>query len=166
MALLLRAVRKRRWDPSEAPWLTKGRMQADALGDLNTTEDTLFVYLVKKDKSNFNQIITALAATRDTLQNVDYALFDFQVLGSVSIEFKEVKGTTADVIVNSWHLDLIKLSPEKLLELAYAIFNHAEIGRFPKIQVIPLVVEAMKSGHLDQANLGDKVLKEVNKYLG
>jgi hypothetical protein len=87
--LLLRGIRKRRWSTDTTDksisWLSNGEIQSDALGDLNTSNNTLSVWYVEDDQSNLDQVITALASNRDAISNLDYVLFDISLVNSIQI---------------------------------------------------------------------------------
>ena len=81
MPFVLRKIRKSKWwKHPGVPWLAHSDLQADALGDLQTSSNQLSVYHIEDDKSNLEQIVTALAASRDTIANLDYALLDLQIV--------------------------------------------------------------------------------------
>jgi hypothetical protein len=81
MPFFLRTIRKARWYNVEGvSWLEKGDIQADPLADLNTKGNELSVWLVENDRSNLEQVVTALAATRTDISNLDYALLDVRLL--------------------------------------------------------------------------------------
>ena len=87
MPFILRTIRKSKWYKHErVPWLVEGELQADALGDLRTSDNELSVWLVEDDESNLEQVVTALAVTRQRISNVDYALFDLQFLSELNIK--------------------------------------------------------------------------------
>ena len=68
MPLFLRIIRKAKWYKNEqVPWLPEGELQADTLTDLSTKSNELSVWHIEDDRSNLEQVVTALAAGRDHL---------------------------------------------------------------------------------------------------
>jgi hypothetical protein len=72
MPFILRTIRKDRWYRIEdVPWLEEGDIHADPLADLNTKANELSVWLIEDDRSNLNRVVSALAATRTHISNLD-----------------------------------------------------------------------------------------------
>lgn len=93
MPLVLRKIRKSKWYKTErVSWLEEGQLQADALADLKTTNNELSVWHIEDDKSNLEEVVAALAANCDDVSNLDYALFDQQLLSEIDIRIKATKG--------------------------------------------------------------------------
>lgn len=160
---ILRKIRKSKWYKHErVPWLAEGELQADALGDLQTSNNELSVWQVEDDRSNLERIITALAANSDHISNLDYALFDAQVLLELNIQSKHSRGNTPDEEANVWHLDLIQLSAQKLMKLAKAIMTDGEKVRFLPKELLQSIRQAMTSGQIDRAKLKQDVLVKVD----
>jgi hypothetical protein len=120
MPFVLRKVRKAKWYKHEnVPWLKAGELQADALGDLYTENNTLSVWLVTNDKSNLQRIAAALAGNCEYLSNLDYALLNVELIADLNIKIVQKAGDSADDTANnSWHYDLTELSAMDLLALA------------------------------------------------
>jgi hypothetical protein len=75
-------IRQTRWDvPEDAEWLSEDDIPADPLGDFaNTTCNSLSVWLVNEDKANFTRVVTAMAASRERIDKLDYVLFREELL--------------------------------------------------------------------------------------
>jgi hypothetical protein len=154
VSLVLRKIRKSKWYKSESvPWLAAEDLQSDALVDLATKGNKLSVYLVNDDHSNLDQIITALSANCDYISDFEYAIFDKSELIRIGIEMDNTEGDTADLLVNSWHYDLIELSAAKIMALASIISNLSKRERVLSKRVLKMVVKAIASGQLDRAKL-------------
>ncbi len=113
-----------------------GGLQADALKNFKTSENTLSVFKVDEDnrQESVIRILVALACGRQSLDKVDYALFDSDIIKKLDIQFDEIEGTTPDQAVNKLHIDLKKLSGNLICELAKSIQNSGEIDRlYPKV---------------------------------
>lgn len=163
MPQLLRAIRKTRWyNSSNITWLTRGEIQADPLGDLATSQNTLSVWQVEDDGSNLEQIITALASGRDSISNLDYAVFDLNLLCGIGIDIKDEPGVTPYEKANIWHKDLIELTGRKLVKLAEAMLTNAEIKRISEKEILRLIKEAVANGRIAQAKLKPSISKKLD----
>ena len=114
-----------------------GDVQADALFDLRTFSNALSVWMIEENRGNLNRIIAALAAGRETVDKLDYALIERQRLDELGIRLVQVNGVSCDDQENlRWHQDLQGLSGVKLVGLAYIIQEYASSracrrGRWP-----------------------------------
>ena len=162
MQLFLRQIRKSKWYRHEGvSWLPEDELQADTLDDLHTTDNAMSVWFVADDRSNINDIVCALAAGRDSLANLDFALFDVEIALSLEIPTKSTFGATLDEKVNEWRRELVHLTARKLLDLAKAISSTGQICRISKKNITELVREAVKSRKVDPAKLSDGVLNGI-----
>lgn len=159
MPLVLRKIRKSKWYKHEGvAWLAEGELQSDALTDLSTNNNELSVWYIKDDKSNLARIVAALAANSDHVSNLDYALFNEQVLSEIGIKVEKRKGATIDEEANtSWHCELVELSASRLMELAKAILTKAEKKRVQEKEVRELIKQSLNSGHIDKTKLKTRV---------
>ncbi|MDA2926836.1 hypothetical protein MYX78_06320 [Acidobacteria bacterium AH-259-G07] len=153
MPFVLRTIRKARW--YKPLWLSPTDIPADPLGDLQTKDNCLSVWKIQEDYSNWDLVITALAANRQYLSNLDYAVFDEKLILEHEIRTQPSRGVTPLVEVNDWHLDLVELSGHKLVSLTKSIMENAKIGRVPEKNIIELLREALKAGQIraDQLRL-------------
>lgn len=159
MPFILRTIRKARWYKIEdVSWLEKGDVPADPLADLNTKANELSVWLIEDDRSNLNQVVTALAATRTHISNLDYALLDMQLLPELNIKVRHTTGGTPDEKANvSWHRDLVELSAFKVVELAKSILAKAERKRVPETEIRRLIIQAIASGRIEPTKLQESI---------
>jgi hypothetical protein len=159
--LILRSIRKARWYNEDLPWLAPDEPQADVLADLNTSQNTLSVWLIEDDRSNLERVITALAANRNRPSNFDYAIIDRQFLDGIGVKFDHEPGQTPDRDVNRWHLDMIELSASGLLMFARTLYAHAQKERILEKRIRHLITEAVNSGHLDRSELRATMLGKL-----
>ena len=104
---LLRKIEKNRWMPEA--YVAQDDVPADALRDLQTGSNKLSVWLIEEDKSDLERIVVALAAMRNVLSNLDYALLDSGILDKINIKMSDSLGNSPDLTANSrWHRDLIR----------------------------------------------------------
>jgi hypothetical protein len=167
---LLRAIRKAKWyrENPDLQWFIQDELQADALYDLKTENNTLSVWHIVDDHSNKEQIVTALAATRQYATQFDYFLIQEYFIHEINIKISEVVGDSPDRMINSWHRDLIELSAEKLMRLAKTIQLNAEIGRIPSPDIRRSLAQAMLAARLDSTkmHLTAEALAGIIKLIG
>lgn len=150
MTLLLRTVRQNRWYRSEAdPWLIKGDVPADPLGDLATNQNRLSVWEVATDRANIERIVRAVAVGRDRVADMGYVLFDSTFLPA-GISIEQTKGTTPDEDANAWHRDLVDLSGSKLVALTKAILENGESDTLLKRRLLELIEDGIQAKELPE----------------
>ena len=94
MARFLRVVRQARWSrPTWAPNLPL-KWQGAALGDLQTTNNVLSVYLVDTQEMT-DQVVAALAANRDNISHLDYATINVGFLSALNLQAVQEDGRTS-----------------------------------------------------------------------
>lgn len=167
MPHFLRQINKSKWYRNPGvPWLGEGELQADALRDLKTTGNELSVYHVQEGETNLVQIITALAAGRDSVANFDYALISQEVVTTLQIKVKQSPGETRDATVNEWHRDLCELSADKVMDLARAIQNEADKRRILGKKLLGHLREAIRSGRIDRDRLKPQLKAKLEQTQG
>jgi hypothetical protein len=165
---VLRLVRQSHWDsPEKYDWLAKGEIPADPLADFaNTTENRLSVWFVSDDEATLNDVLTALAASREKADKIDYLLFPVDHLKVAGIETREADGHTPDEQVNRLHRDLIHLSGTKVLALVTAVWhNNLVPKRIDERRAVQFVAEAVRSGRISLEKLRPKLRDEVRLCL-
>ena len=166
MPFILRKIRKARWYTEGISWLEEGEIHADPLADLYTKDNELSIWLVEDDRSNIDQIVTALAANRTHISNLDYALLDLRLLSSLNIKIKYTIGGTPDENTNAlWHRDLVELSALKVVELAKMILAEAERKRIPEREVRRLMTGAVASGRIERTKLKESLRDKIDKLI-
>ena len=138
-------------------------MPADPLADFaNTTENRLSVWFVGDDERNLNDVLAALAASREKADKLDYLLFPLDHLALAGIETRETDGHTPDGDVNALHRDLVHLSAAKVLALATAVWQK-NLGpkRTDERRAVQFVSEAVRSGRILLERLRPKLRDEV-----
>ncbi len=163
MPLFLRQIKNSKWYRHEGvPWLPPGELQADALGDLHTHDNKLSVWHVDDGRSNLHRVLAAIAAGRDHLSNVDYALVDASVIAGLNIPIEPSPGSTPDEDANSlWHRNFIELTRTKLLELAEAIAPQPARARLLAKEVAELLLQSLESGILSRSGIKPELLKRL-----
>ncbi len=156
MPLLLRTIARSRW--YEEPWLEEGKAPASALGDLRPKENKLSFWHVEDDKSNLHQVVSAIAAGRESPTHFDYALFDQTLLTKIGVRIKQTAGDSFHKEADEyWHHDTAKLSAENVAQIANIIMEHGTRERIWKREVTRLVKQAVTSGIIDVNPLKDRL---------
>lgn len=157
MALALRIIRKSRWYLKPA-WLSPDDLQADALADLGTKNNKLFLWYIYDNRSNLDRIIAALAAKRDVISNFDFILFDQIILKKNSIKFIKTKGISLDEEANElWHFDLYELSASSILKLALSLAKKGELNRIPERKIKDYLTKAIIEGTISYEQLSKNI---------
>jgi len=146
--------------------LEEGQFQADPLGDFQTTENMLSVWLIEDDLSNLNRIITASAANCDYIQNIDYIVFDQGILAKVGIQMQNSQAKTPDGEVNSnWHYDLIEISAQRLLRLVEVLIDRVGPQRVLQRQTTQWITDAVLSGQIDIRDLKKHIREKIESKI-
>lgn len=163
MPLLFRKlIKKRHWDLQA--WLSSGDAPADALSDLQTTENKLSIFLVEETKASLDRVVAASALNRDYLDVLDLALVTKGVLSKLHIDVSRSSGRTPDAGVNGWHRDLVDLSASKLAKLAGAIRQDGEIKRYTLRDVRKAIEASFQAGFVNSSKLNDKMIAQLKKH--
>lgn len=134
----------------QLPTLKVGDVQADALADLKTSGNALSVWMVQENLANLDRIVAALAAKRDILAKLDYALLERHALDSLGIQVVQKRGDSFDDQANDlWHQDLMDLSGTKLLKLAAMMQAKAKLVRHNKGEVRDFIAASIDDGFID-----------------
>ena len=155
----LRAVRKPRWsDPLWAAGITSGR-QSDALGDFSTTSNKLSVYLVDSD-DKIRQVVAGLAASRDNLSNLDYAVIEGDLLDKLNLQAVQTPGRTPHNEANNLHHDIVNLTAYNILDLVQSI-DASDVKRCSIQKVRAALERSIKDGHIDIKTLKDSLSRKL-----
>lgn len=168
MTLILRKVKKPRWlkDDDNLRWLAKEEPQADALRDLETSENKLSVWLVADDETNLHDVVIALISTGDLVSKFDYVLVEYKVLEKIGIKIEHVEGQTPYKQANKWHANLYELSAAQLFQLAREVQSGRTPERIQELVAKQMFVSAVKDGRLKadelpKPNLQTWVIAEI-----
>ena len=160
MPRFLRVTRQARWlKHPDLTWLSPDEIQADALGDLQTRNNALSVYKVE-DESETRRVVVALAANRDMLANLDYAVFDGDSLPAIGVRLDQQDGATPDAEANKLHYDIREHTAKRLTELARVV-SCAEHKRVPVKKVKDWLQNAVQSGSLERERLKESLLNKL-----
>lgn len=123
---------------------------------MQTSRYLLSVYAVT-DAIDGRRVAAAMAATREGISNMDYAIFEDSELESLGISVQHTPGDTPDDGVNSSHYDLGNLTTRRLAQLA-EIVSAAEIRRMAWSDVRALPIDEINSGLVDATRVRPKII--------
>ena len=164
MAFLLRGIgNKAWWDKSrdDFSWLGEDELIADVLKSLGTVDGALSTFIIDEEKTKIDRVVAALASGRSKIENFDYMLAPVDVVLK-NFRSDNTKGKTPDSDVNAWHLDIVHLTPAKLIQLAYILRNHKEdLCRMPRPNVKSALQTSKNHGFLDMEKVSLSVKQEL-----
>lgn len=161
MTYFLRSIRQARWlKYPDLNWLPHGELQGDALRDLQTTDNALSIYKVESEGDK-ERIVIGLAATKDNVANLDYAIFEDSKFSVLGIAAEEREGDTPDIEVNKLHCELRNLTVGLLAQLAQVV-SMGKHNRILKKQIKSGLQAAVNAGMVDRGRLKPQLLKELN----
>ena len=151
MPLYLVRITKRRWerDFQESPWLVPNLISADVYADVKVTKGDLSIWHIEDDRSNLNDVITALAVNRQLLAPLDYGLFPQNVIVDSHLTLVHTAGDTPLADANHWHRDLTELTVDKLTDFIKTIFDIMEKNRVQQRVVKQLITSAAAANRID-----------------
>ncbi len=150
MALLLREVKLENW--LAATHTPDDPLPADPLSDLNTKENALSVWELPDDRSNLEDVVTAIAAKRH-IREIDVALIEESLISGLGIEILETEGKTPLLEVRPMHRNLAELEAQDLVRIADVMRKTLVIEQFSVDQVENLIVGTIQSGRLRSSDL-------------
>jgi hypothetical protein len=144
----LRKIRRARWDKQTfcdtMPWLQANEFPADPLGDLATVRGKMSVYEVPSPES-LKRIAAAIAAGGDAPSNVDYIVFDSEILAALPVQIEETLGECPAPDVNNLHRHITQVSAERLLAIARLILDKGITDRIGHKELIPIIQHGVKT---------------------
>lgn len=159
MKEFLRIIRQGRWHIyPKVDWLNEYDLRGDALSDIVTKDGRLSVFNVSND-SDKQRVAVALAANRENITNMDYAVFDESCLHSLGITMQQTKGKTPDEYVNKLHYELGYLTVERLALLTKIVYT-GKHERIYRKQLKELLSEAARSRQLDEKRIKHEKMRK------
>ena len=152
MTYIYRRIKNKNYyykDNCDFEWLKRGDLIADVFLELNTCGGKLSVFQIDEDQSNLCRVIAAFSASRENVTDIDYVLVPGKDLRD---QFNVVKspGHTPDDIVNELHIDIVGLTPTKLLELVGLFWsNKDKMKRQKKRRITKLIWKGIEERQID-----------------
>lgn len=134
-----------------ADWPEDSGLSSDALDDMRTTKGNMSVYAIM-DVADRKRVAVALAATRNDISHLDYAIFEGSGLESLGIAVRQTEGDTPDKDVNELHYNLGNLTVKRLAQLT-EIVSDGEHGRIRQLDIKTALYEATRVGRLDMSQI-------------
>ncbi len=146
-------------------WLEDDDAPADAFGSFLTRDGALSFWAIDEDESNLGRVIAALAAGRDYIDKLDYALVEKSVFDIAGVVLRRVEGVSPDGGANQlWHQDLEGLSGKRLLMLAVNM-RECRLERTPKKRVQDLILRSIDDGFISRARMNGKLRDKIEAVL-
>jgi len=162
MSRYVRVIRRSRWDLEAKPeWVGDADMPADPLADLCTQENKLSLWEIQSD-GDLRRCVSAVAATRQHLSNLDCLLFEAEVCENLTIPIGLSPGNTPDDEVNAWHRDAENLTASKLINLGRILWDSGERRRFLPQEVRAGLMESVERGAIERRKLPDAVRAKIS----
>jgi hypothetical protein len=164
-----RMISMAKWQPDDG--LAMRFVLANAVSnDVRLTDNTLSVWVCDPtDPRSIEDVVLALASTRDTVAKLDVVWFEAEEVKRMLIDIEEAAGTCQVATLNSLHRDLKGIDIIKLVRLSRRIAEAVgteKCQRFTEKQVVKLIVTAIRSDKLQLRELREKIQKRVNTELG
>lgn len=165
MPLLIRKIKKRKWDkPEVSPGAADPPVPAEPVGDFCTDNNEISVWLIEEDKANLARVVTALSGAKTTnISHFDYAIFDSQIVLDLSLELKTTTGESPDDEANGkWHRDIVVGTADNLCALVKNIYNTCAKERVPATDIRSNLRKAIGSGQITAERLTDQLRKDLS----
>jgi len=146
---VVRKLDNKLWlDPEISKELHGAQVQADAMKNFRTSENTLSVFIAD-DANKIPRILAAIAANSTSIDKVDYAIFDTNILDQHGIKYKKCLGDTPDEDVNQLHVDLEYLTAFQVCSLAQDIQDKGSLDRFSKKCIKDAITNGINNKYLN-----------------
>ena len=164
MRLFLRKIRWDYWASIQAEEEgAQNPFPADPLADLAPKDNRLSVYLIEpNDDRQLERVLAALAATRQSLNLIDFTLFDESLLKDLHLAYVQKPGSTFDPVVNGLHWEIVHLTAEDLVAMARAL-SVLDPDRREEPEVGNLISRGLCAGHIDQTKLQSALIDRLLK---
>ena len=130
-------------------WLSEGDLIADVFLDLCTHNGKLSVFQIDENQSHLCRVIAAFSASRENVTDIDYILVPGKDLRD-RFDVMNTLGQTPDDTVNDFHLDIVGLTPAKLLELVGLFRFHKDtMKRYKKPRITKLIQKGLHERQID-----------------
>ena len=160
MSSFLRLIRGGRWLKfPDVDWLQDGELQGDAFSDLQTSGGKLSIFKVD-DETDKQRVVIALAANRDDVDVLDYAVFEDSNLASQGIVPDIQEGETPDKEANQLHYELRNMTVTRLAQLAEVVAA-GEHKRILKKQIKSWLQKAVTTGDLNKTKMKRGLLQSL-----
>jgi len=170
MPLILRKIRKTRWDKElikQEKWLGPEEIPSDPLGDLTTTDNQVSIWELDETKSNLDRLIAAIASNGDHIANFDFVIFfiEQRKIAEMGIKLNRSIGKCPDKEMANFHRDMGKFSGSKLVNFVKWILENGETERYQVKKVSKLIANSIQNGFIKKDELKDSIYMKVRPLL-
>ncbi len=171
MPILLHGTKFNKW-LTKPEWLGEGEIPADPIFGFRIESNIMSVWIVDDDSSPIKWLAVALSVKKDSLKDFEYVLLDSKTVEDIGIKTTLTAGKCPDFKLNKFHLDLVEISAQRLLQLTQTIFkkifeeNKELVDRVLRKDVAQYIREGIREGRIDSEDVNRKVLEQVQKVLG
>lgn len=144
-------------------WLGDEEINVEAVQDLlnPSSENCLSLYRTEDDESRIGRVLAAIAASRDHLTKIDYAVFSETTAERVGLILNPTPAETLDEGVNNQHVDVIHLTGHKAASLARAMSAENRFCRVWPEKVKELLNTSIEAGRIDRSKINDAVKEKL-----
>ena len=137
-----------------------GGVPSDAFMGFRTSSNVLSIYYFDDDIP-LPRVLAALAATRDHLQELDFAEFPDSLLDDHNIKRELVAGETPDTAVNAKHVNLTNLTTDQVCGLVAGIAEKGEVRRLSKSLVRREIEVGLEKSFLQRGAMNVQLLETL-----
>lgn len=169
MPFFLRAINRENW-PEPEEHATVYDLDADALNDLKTQENTMSVWCAETEE-DLRVAIVAYLASMDKwveLEAVEFIAINSKDVEDVGIKYDRVPNFTYISEYQTKHRDLIELKYDSIEKLADIVIKSINEGRdyvIDKGQIRELFTEVVKAGKLHSDNIEKSRHKKLKRLI-
>lgn len=131
------------------------------MGDLRTQDNALSVFGIDEHRTKVENVVTALAANMDRLQNVDYVLIPAASVIAAGFILEKNPGDTVMPDVNALHFDVVRISAGKLAELARLIQTAGDPVRVTAKTIKQQILAKVASAAIDSRVLSQTLKNDL-----
>ena len=169
MPFFLRAINRENW-PEPEENATVHDLDADALNDLKTQENTMSVWCAE-DEGDLNSAIVAYLASMDKwveLEAVDFIAINAKDVEDAGLKYDKVPNFTYIKEYETKHRDLVALKYDSIEKIANIVIKSINEGRdyiIDKGQIRELFIEVVREGKLHSEDIEKSRHKKLKRLI-
>ena len=121
------------------------------------------VWVLDSEPTMQQRLLAALAASREKLDKLDYAIVDADRLYELGVKTLKTPGRSLDAGLVECHRDLAELTGSKLIGIARIIRDEGEKRRVDWRDLGVLIAESIALGRIGTRDLADKLLQRISR---
>ncbi|MBW7990281.1 MAG: hypothetical protein FVQ84_09740 [Planctomycetes bacterium] len=171
MPILLHGTKFNKW-LNRPDWLREGEIPADPIFGFRIGSNTMSVWIVDDDSSRIKWLAVALSIKKNKLEDFEFVLLDSTIVDDIGIKATQTVGRCPDSELNQFHLDLVEISAQRLLQLTQIILKKISeeqkvlVDRIPRKDVAQYIQEGISKGRINSEDVKIKVLEQVKELVG